>query len=139
MNNNLKVIKNPTETEINYIKNELKKYNDKLVGEDNHKTLSLIIRNNKDEIIGGLVGGTYWGWLYIDRFWINEKYRNQGLGKNIIKIAEEEAKMRGCKKAQVDTHDFQAFDFYVKQDYKTICEIKDFPKGHCKYIMIKEL
>ena len=66
------------------------------------------------EIIGGLLGGTYWGWLYISILWVDEKYRHQGIGKKLIAEAKQEAEKRGCKYAHVDTMSFQAPKFYKK-------------------------
>jgi len=84
----------PDENSINFIKNELNKYNQMFAELDNHKLLAIFIKDTDNKIIGGLFGETYWGWFYIDRFWINEKYRRQGLGSKILKSAEEEA-LRG--------------------------------------------
>ncbi|EPR72080.1 hypothetical protein ADIWIN_2919 [Winogradskyella psychrotolerans RS-3] len=39
----------------------------------------------------------------------------------------------------VDTFDFQAEDFYIKNNYKVIGEIKDFPKGHRRIYFSKVL
>jgi GNAT superfamily N-acetyltransferase len=130
---------NPTEDEIEFIKNGLEEYNNNIVGSDNHKLLNIILKNKDKKIIGGILGGTYWGWLNIERFWIEEEYRNKGIGKKLLKKIEEEAKKRGCKHVHLDTHDFQAREFYQKQGYTIRCELKDLPKGHSKYLMTKEL
>ena len=130
---------NPNDTEIEFIKKSLQEYNDQIVGSDNHLMLNIVIKNDKKEIIGGLIGGTYWGWLYIDRFWISENYRRQGIGKKILKMAENEARIRGCKSVHLDTMSFQAVEFYKKQGYQTKCEYKDLPKGYSKFTLMKEL
>jgi GNAT superfamily N-acetyltransferase len=130
---------NPSDTEIGFVKNELKKFNDKIVGDDNHKPIGIIVKNDNNEIIGGRIGGTYWGWLYIDRFRIHDQYRNRGIGTRVLRSAEDEAKKRGCFHSHVDTHDFQAVNFYIKQGYPVRCELEDLPKGHSKYLMTKVL
>ena len=130
---------NPSDSEIQHIKDELKLFNDRIVGDDNHKQINIIVKNDRDEIIGGLISGTYWEWLYIDRLWIHENYRNRGFGKSILKLAEDEAKNRGCNNVHLDTHDFQAVNFYKKQGYISRCELDNLPKGHTKYLMTKEL
>ena len=125
--------------DIDFIKKELNKYNENFTEPDNHKILNVIIKDNNNNILGGLLGGTYWGWLYIDRLWIDEKYRKNGLGTKILEIAEKEAKKRGCKFAHLDTHDFQAVDFYIKKGYEIISRLNDLPKGYNKYLMKKIL
>ena len=139
MDNNIAIIANPSDKEIQFVRDELKKFNDQIVGDDNHKPINIIIKDENEDILGGLIGGTYSGWLYIDRFWINENIRNQGIGKKILKLAEDEAKQRGCNNVHLDTHDFQAVNFYKQQGYEIKCELKDLPKGHNKYLMTKEL
>ena len=89
-------------------------YNNKIVGPDNHELLNIVEYKDNHEIIGGLLGGTYWGWLYISILWVDEKYRHQGIGKKLIAEAKQEAEKRGCKYAHVDTMSFQAPKFYKK-------------------------
>jgi ribosomal protein S18 acetylase RimI-like enzyme len=139
MQNNMSFNNNPSDSEIQYIKDELKLFNDRIVGDDNHKQINIIVKNDRDEISGGLIGGTHWEWLYIDRFWVHENYRNQGIGKSVLKLAEDEAKNRGCNNVRLETHDFQVVNFYKKQGYIIRCELNNLPKGHTKYLMTKEL
>ena len=98
---------------IAFIEKELDRYNNEFAEPYFHKKLNVLMKN-EDEIIGGLIGGTYWGWLYIDRFWIRKDFRKLGFGSKLLKMAEKEAMDRGCKNAHLDTHDFQAVEFYRK-------------------------
>jgi len=129
---------NPDESSVNYIKEELNKYNQKFSQPDNYKKLEIIVRVD-NKIIAGLAGCTYWGWFYIDRFWIEESYRGKGLGSKILNKAESEAVKRGCKFAHLDTHDFQALQFYKKKGYRVKSRLKDLPEGYYKYLMWKKL
>ena len=56
----------PTEREIAYIRESLYRFNDATVGEDHHAPLHLTEKNADGEILGGILGGTYWGWMYVD-------------------------------------------------------------------------
>lgn len=125
--------------DVNYIKNGLCEYNKQFADPDNHKKLNVFVKDDNNKIIGGLLGGTYWDWLYVDIFWLNDSCRKKGLGTKILYLAEHEAKARGCQFAYLETHDFQALDFYKKNNYEVAGELKDLPKGHSKYIMKKEL
>jgi len=53
--------------------------------------------------------------------------------------AEDEARKRGAKKAYLDTFSFQAPEFYKKYGYKVFGELKEFPPGHQRYYLTKEL
>jgi ribosomal protein S18 acetylase RimI-like enzyme len=130
---------NPNEDEIKFIVESLDEYNFHLVEKDNHQLLNIVKYDENNHIIGGLIGGTYWGWMYVDRLWIKENYRKKGLGSELLEEAEKEAMRRGCCFVHLDTMSFHALGFYRKHHYKVKAVIKDIPKGHKKYIMIKKL
>ncbi len=90
-------------------------------------------------IIGGLIGLTYWNWLYIDRLWVEIKHRGKGIGTKILETAEKEARLRGCIGIHLDTHDFQNVAFYKRKGFKIQGEIKDLPRGHYRYLLTKIL
>jgi ribosomal protein S18 acetylase RimI-like enzyme len=129
----------PDAAEIEFIKEELDRFNYRIVENDDHRPVNLIVKSKNGEIIGGLLGMTYWGWLDIDRFWVKEEHRQKGIGKELLRKAEEEAINRGCTRAHLYTHDFQAVDFYKKRGYEIKCELENLPGGHSKYLMIKKL
>lgn len=130
---------NPTEEEINFINDSLRKFNDEKVGSDNHELLNIVEYNENKNIIAGILGGTYWGWMHIDILWVSENYRKKGIGSQLLKSAEEEARKRGCHSVHVDTMSWQAPDFYQKNGYKIISELNDIPNGYNKYHLIKYL
>jgi len=135
----MEIIITNNEDEIKEVSNELDKFNESIVGKDNHQKLNLILKNENGKIIAGLLGGSYWGWLYVDRLWVNEKYRKSGIGKMLLKYAENEGIKRGCEYCHLDTMSWQALGFYEKQGYINKCEIKNMPKGYSKIHLIKKL
>ena len=130
---------NPTDKEIAFVNNALQKFNDEKVGPDNHELLNIVEYNNSGNIIAGILGGTYWGWMHIDILWVDENHRKQGLGTQLLKAAESEAINRGCHSVHVDTMSWQAPDFYKKHGYEIISELNDIPNGNKKYHLIKKL
>ena len=130
---------NPTDKEIAFVNNALQKFNDEKVGPDNHELLNIVEYNNSGNIIAGILGGTYWGWMHIDILWVDENHRKQGLGTQLLKAAESEAINRGCHSVHVDTMSWQASDFYKKHGYEIISELNDIPNGNKKYHLIKKL
>lgn len=130
---------NPTEKEISFINGALEKFNDEKVGRDNHQLLNIIEYDEKGNIIAGILGGTYWGWMHIDILWVHENFRKKGIGSQLLKSAEAEALKRGCHSVHVDTMSWQAPEFYKKHSYKIISELNDIPTGYKKYHLIKQL
>ena len=121
-----------------FIRQKLNEYNHKFAPPDAHDRLCLVARRG-DSIIGGLVGGTYWNWLYVELFWVNEHERHTGLGTRILAKAEELAIQRGCLNAHLETHDFQNLGFYQRRQYVVFGELADLPEGHTKYYLCKHL
>ena len=130
---------NPSEDEINFVNEALRKFNDEKVGLDNHVLLNIVEYDENKNVIAGILGGTYWGWMHIDILWVDEKYRKHGLGSKLLEAAESEAKKRNCHSVHVDTMSWQAPEFYKKHGYKVIGELNDIPAGNKKYHLIKAL
>ncbi len=88
---------------------------------------------------GGLLGGTYWGWLYVEILWVAEHVRGAEHGRALLAAAEQEAVRRGCRHAHLDTMSFQSRSFYERQGYTVFGELRDIPAGHQRYFMQKAL
>lgn len=82
---------------------------------------------------------TYWQWLCIVVLWVHESFRGAGYGKALLAAAEQEAVKRGCQYAYLDTFSFQALEFYQKRGYVVFGELPNFPQGHSRYFLKKEL
>ncbi|HEY9636555.1 MAG TPA: GNAT family N-acetyltransferase [Coleofasciculaceae cyanobacterium] len=89
--------------------------------------MTLFLRDSDENLLGGLIGSTYWQWLYIDIFWVHESCRGEGDGDSLLAAAEQEAVRRGCRYAHLDTFSFQAPEFYQKRGYVIFGELPDFP------------
>lgn len=96
--------------------------------------------NANGEIIAGCVARMYcWNVLYIDILWVDKNYRNQGLGSKLLEYVEDTAKKKGCYLIHLDTFDFQAKDFYIKQGYEIFGILLECPKNHCRYYLKKSI
>jgi ribosomal protein S18 acetylase RimI-like enzyme len=91
------------------------------------------------KLIGGLIGYIDWGWLDIDTIWINKDYRGKGIGKYLVKSAEEKAQNNGIRRAKLCTFDFQALPFYENLDYIVYGKLENYPEGHTFYYLKKDL
>ena len=129
----------PTENEIKYIREELNQFNNERVGEDGHTPLNIVEYDTNGNIIGGILGGTYWGWMYVDILWVHESHRYKGIGSKLLREAEKEATCRGCHHVHLDTMSWQAPEFYQKHGYEVIGILPDIPNGNQKYLLMKAL
>jgi ribosomal protein S18 acetylase RimI-like enzyme len=117
----------------------IRKFNQEKGGEDNNQNLCFVLIAPNQEIVGGVIGATHWDWLHIDLMWIKEELRGLGYGHRLLKKAEEEARRRGARYAYLDTFSFQAPEFYKKYGYVVFGELNDFPPGHQRFFLRKQL
>lgn len=92
------------------------------------KELALLLRQD-GRVVGGLFGQTYAGWLFIQYFWLAEALRGRGLGAQLIALAEQQARGRGCHSAYLDTFSFQAPGFYARLGYVEFGRLPYPPRG----------
>ena len=129
----------PSESEIKYIREALADFNKNIVGDDGHTPLNIVEYGADGTVIGGIIGGTYWGWMYVDVLWVHESHRGQGIGSKLLREAEKEAVCRGCHRVHLDTMSWQAPEFYKKHGYEIIGVLPNIPSGNEKYLMMKAL
>jgi GNAT superfamily N-acetyltransferase len=114
-------------------------FNKQQAGDDKGLNLCFVLRAPDQEIVGGVIGATYWDWLSIDLMWVKDELRGRGYGYRLLKLAEDEARQRGVKNAYLDTFSFQAPEFYTRHGYRVFGELEDFPAGHRRYFLSKQL
>ena len=105
--------------------------------EDSELVSKKIVDAN-DKIIAGCNAYILaWGCMFVDDMWVDENYRGQQLGSNVLQAVEKVAENRGCHIIYVNTSDFQAKPYYEKHGYQLFAAIKDSPKGHMDYSLFK--
>jgi O-acetyl-ADP-ribose deacetylase (regulator of RNase III)/GNAT superfamily N-acetyltransferase len=101
--------------------------------------LTLFLRDAAGELRGGLIAESGWRWLHIYFLWVSDEARHQGYGRALLERAEAEARARGCQGVHLDTHDFQAPAFYESLGYRVFGTLEDYPPGHRRYFLRKDL
>ena len=114
-------------------------YNKQQVGHYQSQTLCFALYNEDEEVLGGVIGSTYWNWLEIHLMWVREDLRGQGYGERLLTLAEEEGQRRGANAVFLDTFSFQAPGFYEKYGYEVFGTLSEFPEGHQRFYMSKRL
>lgn len=117
----------------------IQEYNTQQAGDDRGQNLCFVLKSPEGEIVGGVIGATYWDWLYVNLMWVREDLRQQGFGGRLLSLAEEKARERGAKHAYLDTFSFQAPDFYQKYGYEEFGRLENFPEGFTRHFLTKEL
>jgi GNAT superfamily N-acetyltransferase len=114
-------------------------FNKEMAGDDHGKNLCFVLESPKGEVLGGVIGVTFWNWLFINLMWLPEELRGKGYGQRLLEMAEEEGRKRGAQFSYLDTFSFQAPGFYQKTGYQEFGKLEEFPPGHTRYFMKKKL
>lgn len=101
--------------------------------------LAILLRDSDDRIVGGVIGKTAWGLLYIQTLSVQSRFRGQGYGARLLAAAEQEGIARGCHWAHLHTMSFQAPAFYEKQGYTIFEVLEGVPNEYKRYLLKKHL
>lgn len=98
------------------------------------------VAKEKNLVIAGIKSCFYLGEVVsIGVLFVDEKYRNKGLGGHLLSKVETEARIMGAKLAHLYAFD-QTKDFYLKQGYEIFAVLENCPKaGHRCYYLKKNL
>lgn len=135
----IEITENPRQEDIQAVRDGLTAYNDQHTVPDGYLPLTILLRDGKGILCGGLLGETFWRWLHVSILWIADEHRGRGHGSALLRAAEGEAIARGCLGAFLDTLDFQAPGFYAKHGYIVWGEIDDLPPGSRRIFYQKRL
>jgi GNAT superfamily N-acetyltransferase len=122
-----------------FLEEQLYAYNMTTTGYHDGRTVALLVRDEQGAIVAGLSGWTWGGMLKIQYLWVREDYRGKGYGSRMLQAAEAEGRARGCRQVALDTHSFQAPDFYPKFGYEVYSVLEDDPVGYKTYHLKKRL
>ena len=113
-------------------------YNTEKMGKQKYKRFAISLRED-DKIVGGIVGEVWTTVLFIQLFWMDQKYRGKDFGTDLIKSIEDEARKFGATRSYVDTMSFQAPGFYRNCGYKEFGAIEGYPGGVTRHWLTKAL
>jgi GNAT superfamily N-acetyltransferase len=104
-----------------------------------HFPANFVLRSGRGEVLGGLLGMVWGGWLHVSILWVSQEVRGQGHGARLIGAAEAYARERACVGVDLDTFSFQARPFYERLGYTVFATHHDYPSGHERYYLEKRL
>ncbi len=132
-------IEKPEEAAWEIIGRGLQEFNVQHAGEEGFQRICFALCSPNQEIVGGALGEIYWEWLHLDLMWVKDEFQGRGYGHRLLLAMEEEASKRGAKHVFLDTFSFQAPQFYLRHGYRVFGELADFPAGHQRFFLTKEL
>jgi ribosomal protein S18 acetylase RimI-like enzyme len=122
-----------------HVREQLDLFNVGTTGVSAYYPVYFFVMSERNETLGGVMGGIWGGWLHISHLWMDEAARGKRWATHLMDHAEAYARERGAHSATLDTHSFQARPFYEKRGYEVFGVLDDYPKGHKKYFLRKKL
>lgn len=90
-------------------------------------------------VVGGVRGFVFLHWLNIDILFVDAGTRGRGLGRRLLAAAEEQGRTLGAGHVKLETFEWQARAFYLKQGYAEFARIDDYVPGFYLAYMRKAL
>lgn len=129
----------PAPHDLDFLEDQINAYNVEVTGIVDWYPLAIFMRDDAGQIVAGINGGMWGGYLEIKNLWVREDRRGQGLGRQLLLAAEQEARARGCTQVLLDTHDFQAPKFYKKLGYSVFGVFEGIGGQYNRYYLSKQL
>ena len=137
----LKIVFDPLPSDAlgRFVTESLASYKIAATGQESWYPVGFFLKSGSGEWLGGLLGNIWGGWLHVTHLWIAAPVRRRGNGTRLLQAAEEYAIARGCFAATLETASFEARPFYEKLGYEVFAALEDYPPGHTKYYLRKQL
>ena len=129
----------PTPDEVQYLEDQLYEFNAARTGIKDGEWLAIFVKEDDGGIVAGLCGNTWGGTAEIREFWVEETRRGQGLGAQLLRAVEKEARRRGCGQMLLMTFSFQAPALYARHGFEVVATVDDHPRGHTNLLLRKRL
>ena len=96
-------------------------------------------RNGDGALVGGLRGFVFLQWLTVELLFVDEAVRRHGVGSRLLATAEQKAIALGAHSVTLNTFEWQAREFYLKQGYKQFGHIDNYIQSFQLVYMKKAL
>jgi len=114
-------------------------HNIAITGRGEWYPVAFFLKDERGEVLGGLLGNIWVGWLHVGTLGVAPPMRGRGFGRELMEQAEAYAIERSCTNAFLDTLSFQARPFYEKLGDRVFGTLHNHPAGHEHYFMTKRL
>jgi ribosomal protein S18 acetylase RimI-like enzyme len=111
----------------------------RIINEKRIPPFSIFIKDQKENVFGGVSGTLFYGSLYVDSLWIDKILRHQGWGTKLILEAENIGSKRAASFVTLNTMDWEALPFYQKLGYSIEFTREGYEKNSKMFMLRKSL
>lgn len=129
----------PNPADIGVLEDRLYEFNMQATGHTDGQLYGIFLRDANGAVIGGADGWTWGATCYVRHLYLPETMRGQGLGTKLMDLIEHEALARRCAMIVLESHDFQAPDFYRSRGFVATGSVEGYPRGHRNFTFVKRL
>ncbi|MCG8588683.1 MAG: GNAT family N-acetyltransferase [Proteobacteria bacterium] len=124
---------------MSFVRSALDRYNHASGPFEEIQLLRCFARTRSGRLVGAAIGHTWGTSCELGQLWVDESHRRQGIGAELLRCFEAEARSRGSDLIYLDTFSFQAPEFYDAQGYEIACQFGGLPDGAVLFILQKAL
>ena len=128
----------PDRDTVRFLDDRLYEFNASRTGVDDGRLLAVFVRE-LGRVVAGLYGWTWGGCCHVKLLWVASRHRGRGIGTRLMAMAEREARKRGASQMLLETHSFQAPEFYRRLGFRIVGEFAGYPRGHRQLFLRKRL
>src|SRR5262245_13158052 len=96
-------------------------------------------KDESDNLVGGFRGEVFFHWLFVNVLFVEEPERRKGLGSRLLADGEARAREKGALHARLETFEWQAPGFYLKNGYRELWKVPNYFRGFSLSLMVKDL
>lgn len=112
--------------------------NGQVAAPEKHERLAAFATED-GELIGGASGYTHWGWLFVGHLWVQDAYRQQGLGTDLMNRFEQAGMERGATRRPSRHLRLPGAALLREAGYEVFGQLPDYPPGHTRSFLWKRL
>lgn len=134
------LINSPSAQELSELSQRFREYiiaRAAIPDETRDKKFLISARDSSERLVAGISANAYWDGLEIDTLWVDQNFRSEGLGADLLKRAEQYGRQQGAVISFLKTVD--AKEFYEKSGYQVYGILEDHPIGSLLYHMKNRL
>ncbi len=115
-------------------------HNIAVTGLSDYYPVGFLVSGPGGEILAGLRGDIWGGWMNVMSLWVSAALRGRGYGAALMAEAHRYALRKSCTHAFLRTGSYEARPFYEKLGYRVYAELNDHPIApHRRYFLSRGL
>ncbi|HTH98212.1 MAG TPA: GNAT family N-acetyltransferase [Stellaceae bacterium] len=127
----------PDAADVAVLERGLHAYEAARLGPPGHGHFAVLLRDDRDRVIGGVDGHVMWRRLFIKTVWLPETVRGRGWGTRLMQEVEREARRRACLSIWLTALGPRACHFYRRLGFEVIGVLEDYVLGEPLYTLHK--